>query len=110
MRSPLRSTFFCAQACGPSCSAGLIGYFFKSKFGKEEDDIDDAVVRDPLNSASWLTPGLVGQFNKSDYRHQSIMLEDDNDRMSMRSGSAAGTYNAAGVGRSVCSHALKVSD
>lgn len=54
--------------------ASLLGYFFKAKWGKDEDDIDDAV------------------FNKDQFRRDSTMLPDD-DGMSMRSGSVAGHYS-----------------
>ena len=61
--------------------SGFIGYFFKARFAKDKDeDFDDAV------------------FNRRSFRRDSQMLPDD-DAMSMRSGSAAGTLS--NLGRSV---------
>lgn len=74
--------------------ASLLGYFFKAKFGKDEDDIDDAVVSGCWNYALTELGLLVSrlQFNKDQFRRDSTMLPDD-DGMSMRSGSVAGHYS-----------------
>jgi hypothetical protein len=89
----------CALTCANS--AGLLGYFFKTKFGKDkDDDIDDAVVS-LVECSPRSAFDCRSQFNKNDFRHESILLQDD-DNLSMRSGSAMGSLNAAGMGR--CAH------
>lgn len=81
-----------------SRSAGILGYFFKAKCSKDDDEdelADAAVSVDHDRHFKVLkTDAVVSeQFNKDDFRRESRMLGMDDDAMSMHSASQAGSLS-----------------